>query len=244
MILPALYSEGKSALRYTVAWLWIIPTHWDHGRWVLSQMINKSRLQFFDIMPGLVLSMMCVTACACYTYAFVSSPDHSLWPGELPGEASGVYFSLPEHHGVWCWQHPLSEGGVWSVSQTESSAEDFTQEKITCSTDKPLSTLYYLKIILHVSQWSKNVLYMCVYVCVLAGDSWAGYEHTSFCGQQFVLERGEYPHWESWSGSNAYHIERMMSFRPICSAVSICLSSTASVSLYLTSHLFPEKIQS
>uniref|UniRef100_A0A096LSE4 Crystallin, beta A1a n=1 Tax=Poecilia formosa TaxID=48698 RepID=A0A096LSE4_POEFO len=45
--------------------------------------------------------------------------------------------------------------------------------------------------------------------------AWAGYEHSSFCGQQFVLERGEYPHWESWSGSNAYHIERMMSFRPI-----------------------------
>uniref|UniRef100_A0A3P8QR67 Beta/gamma crystallin 'Greek key' domain-containing protein n=1 Tax=Astatotilapia calliptera TaxID=8154 RepID=A0A3P8QR67_ASTCA len=48
--------------------------------------------------------------------------------------------------------------------------------------------------------------------------AWAGYEHSSFCGQQFVLERGEYPYWESWSGSNAYHIERMMSFRPICSA--------------------------
>ncbi|KAG9333961.1 hypothetical protein JZ751_009365 [Albula glossodonta] len=39
-----------------------------------------------------------------------------------------------------------------------------------------------------------------------------------FCGQQFVLEKGDYPRWEAWSGSNAYHIERMMSFRPICSA--------------------------
>ncbi|KAI1894027.1 hypothetical protein AGOR_G00129760 [Albula goreensis] len=48
--------------------------------------------------------------------------------------------------------------------------------------------------------------------------AWVGYEHSSFCGQQFVLERGDYPRWESWSGSNAYHIERMMSFRPICSA--------------------------
>ncbi|TNN49427.1 Beta-crystallin A3 [Liparis tanakae] len=48
--------------------------------------------------------------------------------------------------------------------------------------------------------------------------AWAGYEHSSFCGQQFVLERGEYPHWESWSGSNAYHVERMMSFRPVFSA--------------------------
>ncbi|XP_055736923.1 beta-crystallin A1-1 isoform X1 [Salvelinus fontinalis] len=48
--------------------------------------------------------------------------------------------------------------------------------------------------------------------------AWVGYEHSSFSGQQFVLERGEYPRWESWSGSNAYHIERLMSFRPVCSA--------------------------
>lgn len=61
---------------------------------------------------------------------------------------------------------------------------------------------------------------LCVHLLVV--DSWVGYEHSSFCGQQFVLERGEYPHWESWSGSNAYHIERMMSFRPICSAVRFC----------------------
>lgn len=61
---------------------------------------------------------------------------------------------------------------------------------------------------------------LCVHLHVV--DSWVGYEHSSFCGQQFVLERGEYPHWESWSGSNAYHIERMMSFRPICSAVRFC----------------------
>uniref|UniRef100_G3QIP2 Crystallin beta A1 n=1 Tax=Gorilla gorilla gorilla TaxID=9595 RepID=G3QIP2_GORGO len=48
--------------------------------------------------------------------------------------------------------------------------------------------------------------------------AWIGYEHTSFCGQQFILERGEYPRWDAWSGSNAYHIERLMSFRPVCSA--------------------------
>ncbi|NXR14131.1 CRBA4 protein, partial [Semnornis frantzii] len=35
---------------------------------------------------------------------------------------------------------------------------------------------------------------------------------------QFVLERGEYPCWEAWSGSNAYHVERMCSFRPIACA--------------------------
>lgn len=56
---------------------------------------------------------------------------------------------------------------------------------------------------------------------LLVFGSWVGYEHTSFCGQQFILERGEYPRWDAWSGSNAYHIERLMSFRPICSAVSL-----------------------
>lgn len=49
---------------------------------------------------------------------------------------------------------------------------------------------------------------------------WAGFEHSGFQGQQFVLERGEYPCWEAWSGSNAYHVERMCSFRPIACAVS------------------------
>lgn len=58
---------------------------------------------------------VCV-ACAYYMYAFVSSPDHSLRPGELPGEAPGIYLSLPEYHGVWRRQHPLPEGGMWRVS--------------------------------------------------------------------------------------------------------------------------------
>lgn len=51
--------------------------------------------------------------------------------------------------------------------------------------------------------------------------SWVGYEHHDFQGQQFVLERGEYPHWDSYCGNLAYHVERFMSFRPIFCAVSI-----------------------
>lgn len=49
---------------------------------------------------------------------------------------------------------------------------------------------------------------------------WVGYEHPGFQGQQFVLERGDYPCWEAWSGSSAYHVPRMSSFRPISCAVS------------------------
>ncbi|NXP63508.1 CRBA4 protein, partial [Chloropsis cyanopogon] len=55
--------------------------------------------------------------------------------------------------------------------------------------------------------------------CKIESGAWAGFEHCGFQGQQFVLERGEYPSWEAWSGSNAYHVERMCSFRPIACAV-------------------------
>ncbi|TSV81509.1 Beta-crystallin A3-2 [Bagarius yarrelli] len=41
----------------------------------------------------------------------------------------------------------------------------------------------------------------------------------SIRGQQFVLERGEYPQWDSYCGNLGYHVERFMSFRPIfCAA--------------------------
>lgn len=62
--------------------------------------------------------------------------------------------------------------------------------------------------------------------------SWVGYEHASYQGQQFVLERGEYPQCDAFGGSNAYHIERLTSFRPIACAVRLCnvLSSFFSAS--------------
>uniref|UniRef100_A0A8C9RB66 Beta-crystallin B3 n=1 Tax=Scleropages formosus TaxID=113540 RepID=A0A8C9RB66_SCLFO len=30
---------------------------------------------------------------------------------------------------------------------------------------------------------------------------WVGYERRSFGGEQFVLEKGEYPHWDAWTSS-------------------------------------------
>lgn len=53
-------------------------------------------------------------------------------------------------------------------------------------------------------------------------SSWVGFEHHDFQGQQFILERGEYPNWDAYSGSLSYHTERFMSFRPIYCAVSTC----------------------
>lgn len=49
---------------------------------------------------------------------------------------------------------------------------------------------------------------------------WVGFEHAGFRGQQYVLERGEYPSWDAWSGNTAYPAERLTSFRPVPCAVS------------------------
>lgn len=62
-------------------------------------------------------------ACACYMYAFVLSADHRLRPGQLPGQASGVYLSVSERYGVRRQQHPLPEGGVRRVSPTQRHSD-------------------------------------------------------------------------------------------------------------------------
>uniref|UniRef100_A0A8P0PME8 Beta-crystallin A4 n=1 Tax=Canis lupus familiaris TaxID=9615 RepID=A0A8P0PME8_CANLF len=52
---------------------------------------------------------------------------------------------------------------------------------------------------------------------VLSG-AWVGFEHAGFQGQQYVLERGEYPSWDAWSGNTAYPADRLTSFRPVACA--------------------------
>ncbi|KAK1903287.1 Beta-crystallin A2 [Dissostichus eleginoides] len=47
---------------------------------------------------------------------------------------------------------------------------------------------------------------------------WVGYEYPEFQGQQFILEKGDYPRYEAWSGNSSYRTEHMLSFRPIKSA--------------------------
>lgn len=54
----------------------------------------------------------------------------------------------------------------------------------------------------------------------LSARRWVGFEHAGFQGQQYVLERGEYPSCDAWSGNTAYPAERLTSFRPVACAVS------------------------
>ncbi|KAM7399421.1 hypothetical protein PAMP_018694 [Pampus punctatissimus] len=42
---------------------------------------------------------------------------------------------------------------------------------------------------------------------------WVGYEQQNMTGEMFMLEKGEYPRWDTWS--NSYRCDRFMSVRPV-----------------------------
>lgn len=129
-----------------------------------------------------------------YTHSFkhlVFTSDNCLRRGVLPGAPPWVHLWVLQRDGVWFWDRALPQGGEWSVS-----ASVFTQRV----TFKTILNLYVYKTIVFCS--------------------WVGWEHASYQGQQFVLERGEYPQCDAFGGSNSYHIQRLTSFRPIACAVS------------------------
>lgn len=49
---------------------------------------------------------------------------------------------------------------------------------------------------------------------------WVAFEYPDFQGQQFILEKGDYPCWSAWSGSSSHHSNQLLSFRPVLCAVS------------------------
>lgn len=57
---------------------------------------------------------------------------------------------------------------------------------------------------------------------------WVGFERPGFAGEQFVLEKGEYPRWSTWTNcQNSYSLS---SFRPlrVVSIVSLILADIVS----------------
>ena len=60
----------------------------------------------------------------------------------------------------------------------------------------------------------------------LSSPSWVAFEYPDFQGQQFILEKGDYPRWSAWSGSAGHHSDQLLSFRPVLCAVSTALSSS------------------
>ena len=62
-----------------------------------------------------------------------------------------------------------------------------------------LPFIYYLTTTIYVQT-----------ICVL---SWVAFECQAFGGEQFVLEKGEYPRWSTWTNSQTNNY--LLSFRPL-----------------------------
>uniref|UniRef100_A0A671LX54 Beta-crystallin A2 n=1 Tax=Sinocyclocheilus anshuiensis TaxID=1608454 RepID=A0A671LX54_9TELE len=60
-------------------------------------------------------------------------------------------------------------------------------------------------------------LIFCFYQCLTSQmlSLWVGYEYPEYQGQQFILEKGDYPCYQAWSGNSSYRTEHLLSFRPI-----------------------------
>lgn len=43
--------------------------------------------------------------------------------------------------------------------------------------------------------------------------SWVGYGQRGFAGEQFILEKGEYPRWDTWTNSQSSY--SLLSLRPL-----------------------------
>lgn len=129
--------------------------------------------------------------------------DVHFWPGELPGQVYGDYRRVHERVSGRLWPCALPPRPLWPVSDTVGAV---ARAKGAERGDSPA---YWL---LH---------------------SFVGYEQMNFCGEMYVLEKGEYPRWDCWS--NSYRNEFLMSFRPIRMVPANSHSVTHSLS-YLFSH--------
>lgn len=73
---------------------------------------------------------------------------------------------------------------------------------------------------------STHAFSLCLPIPTSFPCSWVGFEYPEYQGQQFILEKGDYPRWEAWSGNSGYRTEHLLSFRTVkCAVSSVCLLS-------------------
>uniref|UniRef100_A0A452UYF7 Beta-crystallin A2 n=1 Tax=Ursus maritimus TaxID=29073 RepID=A0A452UYF7_URSMA len=71
--------------------------------------------------------------------------------------------------------------------------------------------------------WAREGAFCPEVGCALPGsgpqkENWVAFEYPDFQGQQFILEKGDYPRWSAWSGSGGHHSDQLLSFRPVLCA--------------------------
>ena len=74
------------------------------------------------------------------------------------------------------------------------------------------------------------------FLCVVR---WVGFERPGFAGEQFVLEKGEYPRWSTWTNCQSSY--NLSSFRPlkVVSIISVTVADVNLLSNVLKPVVFP-----
>lgn len=69
--------------------------------------------------------------------------------------------------------------------------------------------------------------------------SWAGYDRHGFTGEQFILEKGEYPRWDTWTNSQCSY--SLLSLRPLKVVGDLDTQHRRSITKHI-SVLFPDSV--
>ncbi|KAM7089945.1 beta-crystallin B3 isoform 1-T1 [Ciconia maguari] len=135
--------------------------------------------------------------------------DHDLRAREFPGEEVRADGGACQHHRERAGEGGLHPGGVWPVSpgcggRTSPGAGGAGRASPT-SRSQGAAALPRAGVLPPCrggraipKPWSRR---------------WLGFERQAFAGERFVLEKGDYPRWDSWS--NSHNSDSLMSIRPL-----------------------------
>ncbi|XP_048852352.1 beta-crystallin B1-like isoform X2 [Brienomyrus brachyistius] len=117
-------------------------------------------------------------------------------------------------------------GGIMSSSTEKSSKGSSQSDGKPAQNSEMDMTIPYKMCIFDQENFQGRCMEItgeCMSVCQAGFDRvrslrvhcgpFVGYEQMNFCGEMYILEKGEYPRWDCWS--NSYRNEFLMSFRPI-----------------------------
>ncbi|KAM7417630.1 hypothetical protein PAMA_017323 [Pampus argenteus] len=157
----------------------------------------------------------------------------SIWlqPGALPVMLSGRWMPLSCPGGQLSTSYSAAGAleqrrSVIMSSGDKSKTSSQTDGKATQSKKSEMGMNAYKMYVFDQENFQGRMIEIsneCMNVCEMGMDRvrslrvecgpFVGYEQMNFCGEMYILEKGEYPRWDSWS--NCQRNDYLLSFRPV-----------------------------
>ncbi|KAA8588899.1 hypothetical protein FQN60_010244, partial [Etheostoma spectabile] len=126
--------------------------------------------------------------------------------------------------GFFCLASLTSADIMSSGDKSKSSSQ--TDGKAAQSKKSEMGMMAYKMYVFDQENFQGRMIEIsneCMNVCEMGMDRvrslrvecgpFVGYEQMNFCGEMYILEKGEYPRWDSWS--NCQKNDYLLSFRPV-----------------------------